>query len=193
MTVDETKNALETDSPPIIEPETLPRPQTTAYRKTRRNFLCAIVMQLGILAVMYALPAHTLAVGERVYLKVRPADPWDMFRGQYMELRYDASQVPGTGLHFGQTVYVTLRKELPYAIPERAYAHMPEVDRSKYVVIRGTVSMEATDNVSVKYGIERFYFQEKTGNVLENNASKLRAELAVDGSGACVLKRVTPI
>jgi uncharacterized membrane-anchored protein len=168
-------------------------PKTAPYAPMRRKFIAAIILQLAVLATMFSMPAYTLATGETVFLKTRLYDPWDMFRGQYITLKYDgaSSAIPAPpGLHWGQTVYVALRKGGKHAVAEKVYSAMPNVDRKKYAVIRGKVHQVGDGCVDVTYGIERYYIPERTGDRFSNARGPLLAEVAVDNFGNCVLKKV---
>jgi uncharacterized membrane-anchored protein len=196
MTTNETANDANTaiDVQKTIE---LPPLATTApYAPMRKKFIGAIILQLGVLAAMFSMPAYTLATGESVFLKTRIYDPWDMFRGQYITLTYDgASNVPSEpGLHPGQTVYVVLRKNSDYSVAEKAYSQMPTIDHKKYAVVRATVKhvIETPSSIDVVYGIERYYIPEHSGERFSKAEGPLTAELAVDNFGNCVLKKVVP-
>jgi uncharacterized membrane-anchored protein len=47
------------------------------------------LMALGVLSGMLVLHAWPLWTGEPIYLRVRPVDPRDLFRGDYVTLGYD--------------------------------------------------------------------------------------------------------
>ncbi|HSL23474.1 MAG TPA: GDYXXLXY domain-containing protein [Vicinamibacterales bacterium] len=61
-------------------------------RKTRSS-IAAGVFCLGVLGVMLVGHAWPLWSGETVYLRVVPVDPRDLFRGDYVVLRYAANSL----------------------------------------------------------------------------------------------------
>jgi uncharacterized membrane-anchored protein len=55
--------------------------------------VAAGVLSVGVLAGMLVLHAWPLWTGESIYLKVRPVDPRDLFRGDYVTLGYDVDNL----------------------------------------------------------------------------------------------------
>jgi len=80
----------------------------------RVKFLLAVSLQLLVLLGIIAYRAHWVATGHRVVLRTTPVDPRDIFRGDYVDLRYEISFLEpahlGTKERFarGDRVYVGL-------------------------------------------------------------------------------------
>jgi uncharacterized membrane-anchored protein len=195
MTTDHTTDeAIDLRKTQELPPQETAPTKTAPYAPMRKKFIGAIILQLGVLATMFSMPAYTVATGETVFLKTRLYDPWDMFRGQYITLKFDgASAVPSPpGLVWGQTVYVALRKGGEFATAEKVYSSMPNVDRKQFAVMRAKVKQVGEGCVDVTYGIERYYIPERTGDRFSDARGPLLAEVAVDNFGNCVLKKVVP-
>ena len=163
-----------------------------AYKRLRYLFASAVALQMTVLGTMSCSGALVVATGTHVNLHVQPVDPNDLFRGDYLNLRYDISEVHTGGTHIanGQKVYVVLKKGLPYATAERVELSKPAVD-GEHVAIRGSCLYEASGLANVVYGLERAYIPEKTGGRY-NAAKGFTAEVAIDGSGNAVLCGVEP-
>ena len=58
-----------------------------------QSAVAAGVLSIAILSGMLAAHAWPLWTGEPIYLAVRPVDPRDLFRGDYVTLGYDVQQV----------------------------------------------------------------------------------------------------
>lgn len=63
------------------------------WRHRHHRVMLAGTVCLGILAGTLVVHAWPLWTGEAIYLRVRPVDPRDLFRGQYVALAYDATTV----------------------------------------------------------------------------------------------------
>lgn len=94
-------------------------------KKTTQGFIVVIILQLIILFGMAGYHMLILKTGTPITLKVQPVDPTDLFRGDYLTMRYDISQLhkkdfadPGVleNLAIGADVYVPLKQEGAYWI-----------------------------------------------------------------------------
>jgi uncharacterized membrane-anchored protein len=129
---------------------------------------CAL--QLVVLVAMIGMRAWVLWHGDVYYVRVRPVDPRDLFRGEFVILSYDFSRVPPDGLadlpgyrqhpadFAGRDVYVTL---------------VPEGDGKHWRADRFTANRPAdgpflhgrlTARGLVEYGIESLFVREGGGH-----------------------------
>lgn len=155
--------------------------------------ILATGFQLVVLLTMIILSLQTLVTGDTIRLKVRPVDPRDLFRGDYVILTYDISrlssrQVPGPSLRnaAGKTVYVTLELGPDGQNWEAtAYGFQPPT-YGKF--IRGNV----VRGYRIEYGIESYFVQEGQGLKYEeaNRRGDLAVEVALDSNGKAILKRL---
>lgn len=163
---------------------------------SRRWFLAAAVLQVLIIVGFAAAREATVRFGTEVVLQTVPVDPRDVFRGDYVVLRYEISSVELCEGAPGSTVYLGLREEAggvwgagshPQAWSELAFAA-----EQGDVVIRGRVASGGFDfgRCQIAYGIESYFVPEGTGHRIERLAGRLRVRVAVDGDGQAVIKEL---
>lgn len=162
------------------------------------------VVQVGFLASMIAGRAAILQNGREVVLEVRPVDPRDLLRGDYVVLDYNISEI-ATELFAeapsaeerpsGAIVFVRLRADadgLWQPVAAR-YGERPEpAAAADEVDIRGIAGVWHDDaaSVSIDYGVERFYVPEGEGRAIERdmNMRPFRMKLAIDVDGTAQIK-----
>jgi uncharacterized membrane-anchored protein len=82
----------------------------------RWKFILFVLLQVALLVGMIAYRQYWVATGERILLRTAPVDPRDIFRGDYVSLRYDISTLDLDGLgakgsfKSNEKVYVILEK-----------------------------------------------------------------------------------
>ena len=176
--------------------------QTFAWLERRRRavLVAAVGLQILVLAGMITSRAEPLVSGETVLLRVVPVDPRDLFRGDYVILGYDFSQIPPgeiDGLeqyrtrhldnHWkGRTVYVSLVRE-PDGVHWRAdkvSVHRPTSGK----FLRGRIARWNR----LEFGIESYYVQEGMGLEYEEAIldKKLSAEIAITADGEAAIRRL---
>ncbi len=64
----------------------------------RWKFIFFVLLQVALLAGIIAYRQYWVATGERILLRTAPVDPRDIFRGDYVNLRYDISTLDLDGL-----------------------------------------------------------------------------------------------
>ncbi|OQM76793.1 GDYXXLXY domain-containing protein [Manganibacter manganicus] len=158
------------------------------------------LLQVGFLGWIIAGRAAILRNGTEVLLQVKPIDPRDLLRGDYVALGYDISDLPVSliaNLAAGSTyigegpVTVRLKKsdagywhavsawlgKAPHAAPDG------EADIAGNVL--GGSNTEPGSTVRVDYGIGRFYVPEGEGLAIQNDIRVrpfgIRVALAQDG------------
>lgn len=162
--------------------------------RERKILLITAAAQLLILVGMIALRSVPLVTGRTVLVRVQPVDPRDLFRGDYVILSYDFSTLPNDGIEGlsgqrwsemkGTTVYVPLVAD---SIPGHMRAEKVTINKPPSgPFLRGQLG----DYGRIKFGIEAYYVQERTGRKYELAIQKRRlsAELAVSPSGQAALK-----
>ncbi|MEZ5855573.1 MAG: GDYXXLXY domain-containing protein [Hyphomicrobiaceae bacterium] len=154
---------------------------------------------LGYLVVDRVL---LISRGREVVLAIRPVDPRDLFKGDYVRLAYDISNLPTTVIskeveaewraRLGlsrRPIYVILEQQQDGNWqPVAASMDRPDALPPNRVAIRGRALN--SDPRRLRYGIERYYVPEGTGGRLENLAreTKLSVIVAVDTSGTAAIK-----
>ncbi len=171
--------------------------------------LVALVQTGALVKIVYDREA-LLKSGREIVLPVQPVDPRDLFRGDYVILGYDISQVTLPSaiesanlgvLRRGDPVYVTLQ---PVAnggwIVTGLAETYPSHGTAGGVTLKGRVTYgpftdprspsTGAQRVSVRYGIESYFVPEGTGRKLEADVreKKIQAIVAVGSDGTAAIK-----
>jgi uncharacterized membrane-anchored protein len=83
----------------------------------RIKFFLLVLLQFLVLCGMIAYRQYWIETGDRVFLRVKPVDPRDLFRGDYVSLEYEISLLdldklsPGESFRPGDKVYVILEPD----------------------------------------------------------------------------------
>ncbi len=162
--------------------------------RRRLWFTLAVGLQVVFLALMIGMKWSTLAFGTKILLKTQPVDPWDLFRGDYVTLNYDISELdlnalPADKKDFkrNETVYVVLKQQDKYWEPS-AVSHGKPPDGSLF--IRGTVMYSYDARLRVNYGIESYFVPQHEGRVIERSPVLPEVEVSVDKRGNSALSRL---
>ena len=124
--------------------------------KQYTRLILGLAVLLGIAGIFIFYLSWPLLTGTTVVLKTQPIDPFDIFRGQYMTINYEISNVnlpPET--KEGDNVYVTLKEG-----DDKIY-HAEKASLSKPgsgIFIRGTAK-QSWRGLAVEYGIEQYFFE----------------------------------
>ncbi|MGF7160630.1 putative membrane-anchored protein [Rhodoligotrophos appendicifer] len=168
------------------------------------GFVAAFLLQAGLLVYMVADRAVLLAEGKEIRLAVRPVDPRDLLRGDYVVLSYDISQLDAAKLggaddfEAGSTVYVSLRSD--GEVWQASAMNSERTDDGAGAVLRGTIDgkisppgcSDPCKAYRVTYGLEQFFVPEGKGRDLEQlrNDQKLAVDIAIDPDGRGAIKRL---
>jgi uncharacterized membrane-anchored protein len=159
----------------------------------RSLYWLVVALQVMVVLVFVGAKEYTLRGGEEIVLTTVPVDPRDLFRGDYVVLRYDISTVAGR-FAVGDTVYLRLIESDSAWRPQYASKESPGPDET---FIRGRVVRQVESRlgvpqivpqVEVEYGIESYFVPEGTGRAIEQQRGKLRVRVVVDRSGNAVIK-----
>lgn len=182
----------------------------------RTLLIIAIAFQVLVLVFMAGKREYIAATGTVAYLRTAPIDPRDLFRGDYVRLRYEASIVPFAKAsadivdHIkkhasGGTVYAQLAVD-EGGLAEVTALSTTEPDSGPF--LKGRLGMPwqfgiaVPDTVAVEYGIEAYYVQEGKGLDIEKQQgtrtaiqTPLEMEVAIGGDGTAVIQgyRWSPI
>jgi uncharacterized membrane-anchored protein len=165
-------------------------------------FALAGLIQLALIAAMVIDRASILREGTEVTLRTRPVDPRDFLRGDYVVLSYDISEVPAGGLKGrpregrGPTVFVKLAPKGDgfYGAVSAHFDPVPVA--SGEILIRGRIDnwrwCRDCEQLSIHYGLEKFFVPEGEGRELEHarNQQRLSIVAAVTPSGRAAIKRL---
>ncbi len=132
-----------------------------SWTPLNRRFLAiglafTISLQMMILATEYLTSVWPLWFGAPVILKTAPIDPRSLFRGNYVRLHYDISNIDKSltkeKFKRGDVGYVKLKEEDGYFIATGLHMDKP----SSGLFIRGRVNRDGT-HYRMKYGIEAYF------------------------------------
>ncbi len=166
------------------------------------RILVVAALQTAALAYMIVDRQMMLNASQVVTLKVVPIDPRDIFRGDYVILNYEISNVDPSKLQgddrftWGDTIFVTV-------VPQGAVWSAAAVGRDRPVAVDGGVAIRGTINridegeretrsLGVTYGIESYFVPQGTGMEIENEARRgeLSIDVAVGGDGRAAIKAI---
>lgn len=178
------------------------------------GLLLVVLLQTLALAWMVIDRSLILKQGAEVLLKVRPVDPRDLFRGDFVILDYEISWL-GPDI-IGQDheylkydmIYVALKKQ-PDGLWKAVSAHPSYIQEDdQTVIIKGRVRStkipwrqpvgsqqrvpcpKPCNGIRVAYGIENYFVPEGEGRMLEKlrNQSRMDILAAVGSSGNGAIK-----
>jgi uncharacterized membrane-anchored protein len=177
----------------------------------RLALIIAVVFQVLVLATMVLERETVLRTGRTLYLATRPVDPRDPFRGDYVRLDYEISEVSSNdgrgairewmaaagkpdsrGEFKGRRIYAALEVDADGVGRLKAvYARPPPGE----VYIRGRIAGLTPHRLQAKYGIEAYFVEQGQGRPIEDNRRRpdgiripLEMDLALSGNGIAVLK-----
>jgi uncharacterized membrane-anchored protein len=174
----------------------------TGARKVALWLAIVALAQTGVLAAMAIDRIRLLKTGREIVLPIVPVDPRDLFRGEYVRLRYDVGTVPSRLLEGpppsrNSTFYVVLEKKPDGAwAPAKISRTMPRETSPDRIVLKARhmnswrIDPRRDERLWVRYGIESYFVPEGRGRELEKLAGekKLAALVAVDGGGNAAIK-----
>ncbi len=174
--------------------------KTEQWRFSKQGVLSAAILvallQFSVLGLMVGQEMIPHVSGTTISVSPIPVDPRDLFRGDYVILRYPFSTVrgipgsPGTdSLQDGQTVYVSMVQDGELWQANGLHSSRPDAG----TFLRGTLKKNLGGG-EIVYGIESYFVQEGKGRDLEsamrNRNSGIAVDLAVAPSGQVSIKTV---
>ena len=159
--------------------------------RPRRIALLAIVcVQLALPLTLAGLAAADLAFGQEIKLKAQPIDPLDVFRGNYVVLRYEISTLPVLGeVRRGETVCARLEES--NGVWRASYA---DPGHPSGTVICGRARDDASpgESVGIEYGIETYYASAERAREIESSiaSGQLYVIVDLDDDGSARIERL---
>ena len=175
------------------------------------GLLIAAALQFGFLISTIGGRIDLLTNGTQMVLKALPVDPRDLFRGDYVILKYDISTLKASNIKFPEGLRAE-QKIWVLMAPSKTNAQAPWHPVSlleKYdaalagQLIKGTIishrnyevggkKCTSTDcgSIRVSYGLGKYFLPEGTGKELEEarNAKNLSVLIAVGDDGTAAIK-----
>ena len=158
----------------------------------KKTFILLGIFWLVIVGGFIGFKEYTLRTGQEVLLKTTPVDPRDLFRGDYVVLRYDISNIDSgvvvaerTDFKSGDRVYVGLEIKEKYTVATKIYSTAPKGG----LYIKGTVKDISGNSFNVEYGIESYFVPEGEGKTIERQLGRsVDVKVSIDKSGNSVIK-----
>ncbi|MCY6484137.1 GDYXXLXY domain-containing protein [Clostridium aestuarii] len=162
----------------------------------RRGFkyLASFFILFFILTSMTVRPIMTNMLGEEILIKIKPLDPRDLFRGDYVQLNYEINDIDSEKLDKeilklkGENEYYPFEalKENKLYVSLKKNVKSYEVDKvtlkkpKEGVFLKGKYEYslwhnnkkDKLDGIRVKYTLDKYFVPENTGEELEEKARK---------------------
>jgi uncharacterized membrane-anchored protein len=147
-------------------------------RRRRIALVAVVCFQLALPLALAGLAAADLAFGQEIRLRAEPVDPLDVFRGNYVVLRYEISSLPVLG-EVGQGETVCARLEESDGEWHASYA---DPARPSGTVICGRARNDAGpgETVAIEYGIETYYASAERAREIEGSIARGQLYVVVD-------------
>ena len=129
--------------------------------KIRVALLIAVgLVQLAVPGWMVFEQEQTLRLGTEYKFQTEPVDPYDLFRGRYVALRFKAEEVkqkPEAELPYGSKVYVAVKAN------ETGFAEVERVSKTPLKgdnVFQATVQWGNDKNLHLHFPFNRYFMEE---------------------------------
>ena len=168
--------------------------------------ILAVAAQVLVLAVMAGEREWISGAGKVVYLRTAPVDPRDLFRGDFVRLRYELNNVRRDAMDAVLAQSEPKRHEVVYTrlrpVEEGLYeaAGTGSEPPGEGVFLRGRIDQHPrfggrNDPAFVKYGIEQYFVEQGGGGVIEKQRGgrddlqvPMEVEVAIGSSGKAVIR-----
>jgi uncharacterized membrane-anchored protein len=168
--------------------------------RLKRLFVVVIVIQVVFLLGLVGYREATLIYGRTAVLQTVPVDPRDLFKGEYVTLRYEISTLRNDrknpdpkkrtrligNFNEGDTAYVTLITvglSSSYSILAQAGEPLSGAD----LFIKGKVTSSNDGTITVDYGIEQYFILEGRGLEIEQ-ADDVKVRVKINRSGTAAIE-----
>lgn len=158
----------------------------------KKIFLVIGAFWIVLIGGFIGIKEFTLKTGNEVLLKTVPVDPRDLFRGDYVILRYEISTIDANTFALNVSdfkvedkIYATLNVDKDKIGNVSSISKQAPKDGN---FIKGTVKRAYGNSLSVEYGIESYFVPEGKGREIERNRGKLYTKVAIDKFGNAVIK-----
>jgi uncharacterized membrane-anchored protein len=151
--------------------------------KRAKQIILACLVPIGILIGMTVTPLYTLMTGQEILLRTIPVDPTDLFRGDYVVLRYEAEEIPTSLIskevqnkiengRDGTEVYVTLEVKEGVHTPTEVVLTKPDTGlylkgNLNYIGPSWDGGNEEREVAYITYSLDKYFVEDNTGLELE--------------------------
>ena len=159
-------------------------------RRRRIALLVVVCAQLAVPLALAGLAAADLAFGEEIRLQAQPIDPIDVFRGNYVVLRYEISSLQAVSEVAGATrcAQTSSSPRTPGAPATRS----PSAARQDDLRPGARNDAHAGETVGIEYGIETYYANAERAREIESSiaSGQLYVVVDLDDDGSARIKRL---
>ena len=165
--------------------------------KLKRLFILVIAIQIVFLLGLVGYRETILAFGRTAVLQTVPVDPRDLFKGEYVTLRYEISTLDSTqvnqnlakflllgDINTGDTVYVGLSNIDGDEFSLDVQTGEPSARTDLF--IKGQVASRKGDVITVDYGVEQYFLPEGSGLEIEQ-ALELEVRVKINRAGTAAI------
>ena len=167
--------------------------------KLKRLFIAIIVIQVVFLFGLVGYRETILINGRTAVLQTVPVDPRDIFKGEYVTLRYEISTIGENvntpdaksyrlygNFEAGDTAYVTLTT-VGSSNPSWTTVQAEEPHEDADIFIKGRVTSRKDGTITVEYGIEQYFVPEGRGLEIEQ-ADDVKVRVKINRSGTAAIE-----
>ncbi len=150
----------------------------------------AIAVAVAVVAMLIALapPLWVRTTGTDIALPLEPVDPLSLFRGNYVDLRYDIDASPSFPVEFGDTVYVTFETASRPAVAVDVSDSVPSLDSGEVCV---RARYEDFDRVGFPE-LEQYFVTADQGRQLERDLDDMVGIVRATDSCRALLVAIEP-
>jgi uncharacterized membrane-anchored protein len=159
-----------------------------------RNKLIILIICIVVILIQFIIryprffyPESKKPWVSRILLKTTPLNSKDIFRGDYVQLKYEISTLNLNKLNANdnftenEKIYVILEEDSDGTYKAVAVSKGPERPERSKKFIQGTIiNIMPKHNIDVEYGIESHFVEEGKGKVIETARSGANLKVQVD-------------
>jgi uncharacterized membrane-anchored protein len=171
----------------------------------KRHFLfLMIAFQVLILLGVFGKALYPLLIGEEAIFKVLPRDPRDIFRGNYVDLRYSFNDLNINVLpndlnklekyRYGDKLYVELVAQGQFYEPAGVWKNPPQDKKFMQVIVESTYGYDTIQSVIVNAGIEAYFTDAENAKKMEslnlNDSAEVSVSVMIAPDGKARIKKI---
>jgi uncharacterized membrane-anchored protein len=160
--------------------------------RRRLALLVVVAAQIAVPLGLAGLAAADLAFGREVRLRAEPVDPLDIFRGNYVVLRYEISSLQvAFDVSRGQRICARL-SEANDEWRAEGFGLAERPSSGEAICGRARGDAPAGGQVGVEYGIETYYASSERAQEIERSIGRgqVYAVIDLDDDGSARLERL---
>ena len=157
-------------------------------------FACTVLVQLAFPLKMIFDRELILLRGETFLMKIKPLDPYDAFRGRYVMISYEDSEVPMSEkfqhMENLKELYITVKKDEHGMLVYDQVTLQPPTDTNSYIREEAESYGFSYDDNQIWIDLpNRYYMNENKAPIAERLLSEAYAEVVIY-RGQAILKGI---